>query len=185
MKTNENDFCVIFTTSSTHYYYYINAGRFASFLIRILTRVFFLLFSRGARLLHSGKGHSGHTVRVRHRAVRVLRTAGHPVRHHTRGHVRAGAAGGARDAHVPVAQGQEERGGILVGPVARSRLRHQRRTGRAPTTARGRTKAQQQLQGPDIVQGHGPRVHRRHGAPEFPVVLRHQRAHILRRVHIR
>lgn len=148
--------------------------------------VFFsVLFSRGARLLHSGKGDAGHTVRVRHRAVRDVRAAGHPVRHHTRDHVRAGAAGGARDAHVPVAQGKEERGGILVGAVARSRLRHHRRAGGAPTAARGRTQAQQQLQGPDLVQGHGPRVHRRHGAPEFPVVLRHQRAHILRRVYIR
>jgi len=106
------------------------------------------------------------------------------VRHHTGDHVLPGVADRAGDAHVPVAGGQEKRGGTVAGAVARARVRHRGRAGGAAAAARGGTEPEQQLQGPDIVQSNGTRVHRRHGTAEFPVVLRHQRAHILRRVHI-
>lgn len=106
------------------------------------------------------------------------------MRRHTGDHVRAGAADRARDAHVPVADRQEERGGTVAGAVARARVRHRGRAGGAAAAAGGGAEPEQQLQGPDIVPGHGARVHRRHGAAQLPVVLRHQRAHILRRVHI-
>lgn len=102
------------------------------------------------------------------------------MRHHTGDHVRFGHPDRARDAHVPVADGQEEGSGTLVGAVARTRVRHRRRTGRTATTTGRGTEPQQQLQGSNIVQGHGARVHRRHGTPEFPVLLGHQRSHILR-----
>lgn len=106
------------------------------------------------------------------------------MRYHTGDHVRIGDTDRARDAHVPAEDWQEERGGTVSGSVARTRVRHRRRAGGIAATTRGGTEAQQQLQGPNIVQGHGPRVNRRHGTAEFPVFLGHQRAHILRRVHI-
>jgi len=59
------------------------------------------------------------------------------VRNHTGDHVRPGPVGGARDAHVPVANRQEEGGGTFAGAVARARVRHRGRVGRATTAARG------------------------------------------------
>jgi len=106
------------------------------------------------------------------------------VRNHTGDHVRPGPIGGTRDAHVPVAIRQEEGGGTFIGAIARARVRHRRRAGGAAAAARGGAEAKQQVQGSNIVHGHGPRVNRRHGTAQFPVVFGHQRAHILRRVHI-
>lgn len=115
---------------------------FYLFIYLFLGVSFVMLSARRTRVVHPGKGDTGHTVRVRHRAVRVVRGPGCAVWYHTGYHVRTGAADRAGDAHVPAAVGQPGRCGTVAGTVAGPRVRHRRRAGRIAAAAGGGTESQ-------------------------------------------
>lgn len=90
-------------------------------------------------LLCPSERHAGHFIRLRHRTVRELQMAGHPVWHHTGDLVRPGHIGDTRIAFVPVAIRQEGRSGKIVVAVARQRIRHRLRAGKfADPSRRGK-----------------------------------------------